>query len=178
MEHEEEFRIQGRRTREELKELVVSKFLGEEPGEGKAKLASRHRYNVERLAEGRRIFLSRPAPLRWGFDFVVHVEGATFAKGRSNPSHQDILEDLEDKRQSLSPEAVGVIRECCSAVYEGHDPDDVLGSQQLPKGAGGFSLELILKVLKWLWIEQDIRYWNYSGRQMLKTAVDKALGGT
>ena len=42
----------------------------------------------------------------------------------------------------------------------------------------GFSLEVVLKVLKWLWIEQDIRYWNYSGRQMLKASVDKALGGS
>ena len=28
----------------------------------------------------------------------------------------------------------------------------------------GYSAEHILKVLKWLFIEQDIRYWNYSGR--------------
>lgn len=31
----------------------------------------------------------------------------------------------------------------------------------------GFSVDMILKVLKWLFIEQDIRYWNYSGRDML-----------
>ena len=30
----------------------------------------------------------------------------------------------------------------------------------------GLSPEHILKVIKWLFIEQDIAYWNYSGRNM------------
>ena len=31
----------------------------------------------------------------------------------------------------------------------------------------GYSTDLILKCLKWLFIEQDIRDWSYSGRVML-----------
>ena len=31
----------------------------------------------------------------------------------------------------------------------------------------GFPYDLIIKTLKWLFIEQDIRYWNYSGHDML-----------
>ena len=30
----------------------------------------------------------------------------------------------------------------------------------------GFTAEHILKVIKWLFIEQDIAYWSYSGRNM------------
>ena len=30
----------------------------------------------------------------------------------------------------------------------------------------GFAVDHILKTIKWLFIEQDIRYWNYSGRYM------------
>lgn len=30
----------------------------------------------------------------------------------------------------------------------------------------GLPVEHILKVIKWLFIAQDIRYWNYSGRNM------------
>ena len=30
----------------------------------------------------------------------------------------------------------------------------------------GLSPEHVIKVMKWLFIEQDIRYWNYSGRKM------------
>ena len=28
----------------------------------------------------------------------------------------------------------------------------------------GLPIEVTLKLIKWLFIEQDIRYWNYSGR--------------
>jgi hypothetical protein len=33
--------------------------------------------------------------------------------------------------------------------------------------------EMLLKILKWLFIEQDITYWNYDGRQMLKMAIEQ-----
>lgn len=32
----------------------------------------------------------------------------------------------------------------------------------------------ILKAIKWLFIEQDIRYWNYSGRNMTWGIVPSA----
>lgn len=150
-------------------------FLGEEPGHGSGNLASRYRYNVETLDDGRRVYLVRPANLKLGFDFVVHVEGMRFSKGQTNPTHDDVLYDLRGKRQSVSDRDMVTIKQCCSAVYEGMDPDEVLQlhvSRNLP----GYPFEMVLKVLKWLWIEQDIRYWNYSGRRMLKNAVDDALG--
>ena len=30
----------------------------------------------------------------------------------------------------------------------------------------GYPVDQIVKTMKWLFIEQDIRYWNYSGRNM------------
>ena len=39
----------------------------------------------------------------------------------------------------------------------------------------GFSLELTLKALKWLFIEQDVAYWNYDGQMMLLTTIRSAL---
>ena len=36
----------------------------------------------------------------------------------------------------------------------------------------GRPVEMLLKVIKWFFIEQDIRYWNYSGRNMLKNGID------
>lgn len=47
----------------------------------------------------------------------------------------------------------------CENISE-EDMDEVIFNN-------GFSTEMILKTLKWLFIEQDIRYWNYSGRDML-----------
>ena len=31
----------------------------------------------------------------------------------------------------------------------------------------GIEIEGILKIVKWLFLEQDVTYWNYSGRGML-----------
>ena len=31
----------------------------------------------------------------------------------------------------------------------------------------GIEIEGILKLVKWLFLEQDVTYWNYSGRAML-----------
>ena len=31
----------------------------------------------------------------------------------------------------------------------------------------GIEIEGILKIVKWLFLEQDVTYWNYSGRAML-----------
>ena len=32
---------------------------------------------------------------------------------------------------------------------------------------------MLLKILKWLFIEQDVTYWNYDGGQMLRMAIDE-----
>ena len=52
-------------------------------------------------------------------------------------------------------------------VYFCKDPDDFYSdySDDLEPLNNGLSPELILKVIKWLFIEQDIRYWNWSGRK-------------
>ena len=35
----------------------------------------------------------------------------------------------------------------------------------------GISVEILLKCIKWLFVEQDITYWSYSGRNMLYTEL-------
>lgn len=35
----------------------------------------------------------------------------------------------------------------------------------------GYNSAMIILVIKWFFIEQDIRYWNYSGRNMFMLAV-------
>ena len=32
---------------------------------------------------------------------------------------------------------------------------------------------IVLLAIKWLFIEQDITYWNWSGRNMLKESLEK-----
>ena len=70
--------VRNCKTRRQIRRILISEFLKEKPGEGKEALASRYRYYVETLADGRRIFLHRPAPLNKGFDFTIHVENTRF----------------------------------------------------------------------------------------------------
>jgi hypothetical protein len=163
---EEELRVRQTGGRNVIRSHVVNRFLLEQPGTGNRELASKYRYFVEQLADGRRIFLERPAPLRWGFDFVIHIEGESFSEKRTNPSHSDILDDLKKKKRA-NPTRCKQLHEMIERVFRCEDPEDFIEDCRALTFSSGLDVETILKVVKWLFIEQDIRYWNYSGRNML-----------
>ena len=50
-------------------------------------------------------------------------------------------------------------------VYECHDIEDAEYTDM--ELSTGLPVDYVLKTVKWLFIEQDSRYWNYSGRNML-----------
>lgn len=159
-------------TRNEVRMRVVNELSKEEPGQGKGPLASKYIYYVEKLASGQRIFLSRPAFMHNGFDFVVRVEGMNFAeqgkRRRDAPSHEDIVRDL-DKKSIENAAEYARFHSLIKAVYECRDvPDEAIAQIHFQSG---FAPELSLKVIKWLFIEQEIRYWNYSGRDMLWSGI-------
>ncbi len=168
-----EFSVAGCTTRQQLREKVVSVFLLEVPGEGTGDLASCYNYYVENLADGRRIFLTRPEWPYYPLDFVVRVEDTDFGSEgypRNNPKHADILEDLRAKR-SQTP---GRYRELYGLVERVFRCEDVpVEEVNLVKFDYGHPADLILMVLKWMFIEQDIAYWNYSGRHKLMSAIPK-----
>lgn len=154
-------------TRNEVRMRVVNKFAEEAPGKGKGDDASRYKYFVETIDDGRSVYLRRPANLHNGFDFVVHVEDTNFnidGRKRTNPTHDDIIQDLENKynEDELKYQQ---LYELMEGVYLCEDIDEY--SYESIDFSDGYSVDMILKVLKWLFIEQDIRYWNYSGRGML-----------
>jgi len=94
-------------SRQEVRKNVIHLFLREEPGTGTGENASRYNYYVESLRDGRRIFLTRPARNKLGFDFVVRVENTDFnigaGRNRDNPTHDDIIADLNVKKK-LKPQ--------------------------------------------------------------------------
>ena len=93
-----EWTVSGTLSRSEIRRRVVEKFLEESPGKGKGDLASKYRYNVEKLSDGRWVYLSRPAYLKKGFDFRINVEKEKFSTGREYPKHSDIFDDLVAKK--------------------------------------------------------------------------------
>jgi len=171
MYHELDFAIPKCKSRKELRRILVSQFVEEQPGKGKRELASKYRYNVETLTDGRRVYILRPAYLNKGFDFTVHVENTVFKKlGTDLPTHDDIFEDLRAKK-SQSNQLWKTLYEGIESVYDLQEPDVIISGISDISFNKGFPLDLILKVIKWFFIEQDMTYWNWSGRAMFMSGV-------
>ena len=154
-------------TRNEVRMRVVKAFSSEIPGKGKKDDASKYIYVVETLSSGDHVYLQRPANLHNGFDFLVCVENANYAlpekRKRNFPKHDDLAEDLKAKKAE-NKEMYTRLYELLRRVFECEDvPDDEMRGIHFNTG---LPVDHILKVIKWLFIEQDIRYWNYSGRNM------------
>ena len=158
-------------TRNEVRMRVVNKLSEEIYGQGKGDLASRYIYFVEQLNNGKKVYLKRPANLHNGFDFVICVENINFntnGRRRDYPTHDDVINDLSAKRAESQTEYDKLFT-LMEQIYLCNDIDYTeVGSFTFTTG---YPCDLILKVLKWLFIEQDIRYWNYSGRDMLWSGI-------
>lgn len=156
-----------------MRSELIKTFLEEEAGTGIGTNASRYQYNVENFL-GYGIFLKRPTQLNKGFDFTVNIDGLYFKKNRrySNPSHQDIINALFDCKKncpSIYPTIVSEIKTIysCTSLHlheSGATFDDYNGDKH--------PIEIILLAIKWLFMEQDCAYWNYSGRNMFYEALE------
>lgn len=164
-----EIKISGT-NRKDIRHQLINIFLEEEPGTGTGELCSFYNYTVETLADGKKVFLKRPARLNKGFDFEVHVEDINFGttRWRTMPTHGDIYDDLEEKAED-NPEEFEKVRKLINQAYECSELDDnVMMTLNFDTG---HPIEAILKAVKWLFIEQDMTYWNWSGRAMLDSSI-------
>ena len=146
-------------------------FLTEQPGTDAA--SSKYIYYVETdSVSGNRVYLIHPANLNKGFDFTIHAENQVFIHtNKSNrtrrddiPSHKNIVDDLLAKKAEditmfiqLKP-LLDKVYQCVSVADDEYAPFQF---------SSGMSVELLFKVIKWLFVEQDITYWNWTGRAML-----------
>ena len=146
---------------------LISNFLMEEAGTGNKDNASRYQYNVESFGEYG-IYLKRPTQLNKGFDFTVNVEGLYFKKNirYSNPSHQDIFDALI-YCQSQYPNEYDNVRNAIVDIYNCLEPDLTRIDAYFCDYSGEeHPIQIIILAIKWLFMEQDCAYWNYSGRRM------------
>lgn len=162
-------------SRKKLRDTTVNTFLSEKGGYWKngVKHVTRYKYFVEKLKDGRRIFLLRPTYLNKGIDFQVWVE-KFYGIEDKRPSHEDIFKDLKIKKKE-NPKDLPKLIEAIDRVWNCEEPDSVLKDLKDVKFKEGLPVEMLLKILKWLFIEQDITYWNYDGRGMLRMAIDEHL---
>ncbi len=165
--HEITYYFSNEGTRNEVRMRVVDKLATEEPGMGSGEDASKYIYFVEQLNSGDRVYLQRPANLHNGFDFLVCVENINYAapgqRRRNYPKHEDLGNDLQLKKQE-NPLMYGRLYDLLKRVFDCHDVTEA--EMEGIEFTVGLPVDHIVKTIKWLFIEQDIRYWNYSGRNM------------
>jgi len=160
-------------NRNNLRKLAVKEFTKERAGTGKDELSTNYRYIVETLRSGDKIYITRPAFNKLGFDFLIHAESYIFSNNKDNPKHDDFINDLKDKIDINSNIKTNILDDL-NKVFNCYEPDDVVNYEIYNK-LSGYPMDLILKTSKWFFIEQDIRYWNYSGRNMLMNGYKEIL---
>ncbi|MCD6385548.1 hypothetical protein J7M23_07185 [Candidatus Sumerlaeota bacterium] len=166
----EPIEIKGSLSREEIVKKVINIFIATESyqrGHG-----VKFRYPVENLSINKKLFILRPAGLRkWNFDFKVEVlEEFRLGKG----THDEIVSDFQSKKQE-NPQRFKDLLDALSTLYNclENDVDVVLGNYNALQKTfqTGAKVDVLLKVVKWMFIMEDIVYWNYKGRAMLYNAI-------
>jgi len=172
--------IKGSLTRHEIVQKVINTFINTEYQErGKG---VQFRYPVEQLPDdtqllpdSTQLFIIRPGGLqKWNFDFKVNVTPEMgFGKGK----HEDIASDIRNKKHE-NPQKFGQLQEAISEIFSCSENDvgqvlikypDLQTSFQT-----GAKVEVLLKVLKWMFIMEDIVYWNFEGRLKLYNYLNEA----
>ena len=161
-------------NRIDVRNEIINLFLLEEPGTGRGELCSQYHYVVDEY-DGYQIILHRPATLNKGFDFTVNVNGFFFCKNRryTHPSHNDIIDVLMDVTLTYSEEEYRKVMEQIHAVFNFEEPNfnEIRNIYFTDCDEIERPIAIIVLAIKWLFIEQDVTYWNWSGRMMLRNKL-------
>jgi hypothetical protein len=157
-------KIQGSIRRNEIVKRVVNTFIEVEyhqKGKGVT-----FRYPVENLPGNKYLYIVRPGHKK-NFDFKVEVtEEMVLEEGK----HNQIALDLRKKKQE-NQEKIKYFLQAIEEIYHclENDVDRLLKRYSSLKQAFqiGAEPETILKILKWLFIMEDIVYWDVEGRAFL-----------
>ncbi|MBM3326247.1 MAG: hypothetical protein FJY65_04610 [Calditrichaeota bacterium] len=164
--------IAAKETREQIVVQVVNTFIANEGiRHGKSII---YFYPVETLCNNEIIQIRRPGGLRkWNFDFKVEVIQNS---GLKRGSHADLFNDLRVK-YSENPELFVKLRDLIKDMHDCVDNniDNLMKKHNITNDSftRGGKVEVFLKVVKWMFIMEDIVYGSYEGR----TKLFKALMG-
>lgn len=154
-------KISGPIGRFEIIKKVVNAFIDFE--KDKKERGIEFRYPVEDLSNGEKLYIHRPG-VKWNFDFKVEIPiNCGLEEGR----HDQIALFLR-KIKKQNEEELNKLWEMISNLYhcKDNDVDSMLRKNPIvyekpPKD------DILLKVIKWLFIMEDIIYWHYEGRAFL-----------
>ena len=163
-----EIKIKGTLPRHKIVKKVVDTFIKteyQEKGKG-----VEFWYPVENLPDNKRLFIARPGHKK-NFDFKVEV---TEEMGLKEGKHEQVVLDLRAKKQ-CNPQKFEDFLCAVEEIYHcsENDIDRLLPRYSNLKEASvtGAEVEVILKILKWLFIMEDIVYWDVEGRAFLYNFV-------
>ena len=165
-------------SRIEQRVAVLLKWSEEESGGIDFK--QRYQYNVETFSDSGVIYLHRPAFLNKGCDFTVQctpIIPRDDGKQKTNPRHQDLVREIlliTNEIPALKEDIIVSINEVYGCKNVNRISAEVCA--KFHDKDLSVRIERALKVLKWLFIEQDITDWNTSGRQMLLNEIQEKLG--
>jgi len=156
--------IKGSINRFDIVKKVVNIFIDfEQDKKGRGVV---FKYPVEKLSNDDKLFIVRPG-LKKNFDFKVEVpDYFALKKG----SHAEITSDLKNKKEE-NPKGINGLVKAITEIYDclENDVDFILKKYSMLQTSfqKGARIEFLLKVLKWMFIMEDIFYWDYEGREKL-----------
>jgi len=153
-------------SKEEIRAFLMVQWINECP-------ETKYRYFVETYNDRLSLYLERPGRLNKGCDFVIYAENAYIWNNGNDrpPDHDFVLDDLRQKKTTLSSTEWKNFLLSVNQIYTIQPYSIIIPNiNTLPKV--GKSYELILKLIKWFFIEQDITYWFGQGRNMLYEAIN------
>ncbi|MFZ6017413.1 MAG: hypothetical protein ACOYU0_07415 [Nitrospirota bacterium] len=156
-----EIKISTQSGRFEIVKTVVTTFIEfEKDKKGKG---IEFRYHVEDLSNGEKLYIRRPG-VKWNFDFKVEIP----TNCRLEEDRHDQIAVLLRKMSEQDREAFNRLWQIITNLYNcsNNDVDSMLAENPIsypeePKA------DVLLKVVKWLFIMEDIIYWHYEGRAFL-----------
>ena len=130
-------------------------------------------YRVESLADGREIVVTKPGG-KFTYGSLRREDFMVWIHNREDESlwlisHNNIFSDLEAKGTENRDETIDLI-DAMEEVFNGSEPDDVLTNRKFSFQTGE-TPELLLKVYKWIWGQEDCNYPTGQGRDMSMESI-------
>lgn len=149
-------------NRKSIRDSIVDLFKQEKAGTGNGINSTRIIYCVEQI-NNEIVYLKRPTSLNKGFDFEIHTKNYQFSgRIKSRPSHQDIFSLLRTVKQTN----LNFFNQIQNAIDEIYFCNDSVIANVNGQLGNQLDIKTFLYLIKWLFIEQDITYWSFSGREM------------
>ena len=157
-------KVEGDLARHQIVKKVVNTFIRVEHSKKGKGIA--FKYPVEILPDNQLLYIARPGHKK-NFDFKVEV---VINHGLGEGTHKEIANDLRKKRKE-NKQKFNILLKAVAEIYHctENDADIVLKKYRSLKNSFQKSgeVESLLKIIKWLFIMEDIVYWDNEGRTFL-----------